>query len=307
MSIGFIPSIEAASIVLLDALNKNEATIIKEVMDYVQNNECIGGTADSFHNAATNLARAEAYSCAVAFLEVGHKRYSRDTDILADLIHYGSQCKRIEDIYPYFLELKSVRQRFWTWRAYTFSCDYLMEYIQYTTTDEEENTIEKEILCLLESYKRNYPNDERPFVEESEYYERKHDSERQVAALIEGMDKIAICCQCALKYADYMFKKGEYEKVIPAAEKAVNIREDQPSISLGYTYYILAMSREVVMRKNNMQFTEAVLKPVYDAYGISFNFLEKEGGRSRLQLQIWNRVKALERESKIESNIDFIQ
>lgn len=305
MSIGFIPSVERASNLLLEAVSKNESSTIKEIMDYVQNNETIGGTADSFHNAATNLAQAEAYSCAVAFLEVGHKRYSKDTDILADLILYGSKCKRIEDVYSYYVELDNIRRRFWTWRAFAFSCDFLMEYVQYTTTDEQEKAIEAEILNLLNNYKTAFPNDERPYVAESEYYESKHDSERQVAALLEGMNKIVVCCQCALKYADYLFQKGEYEKVIPIAEKAVNIREDQPSISLGYTYYILAMSREVVVRKNNIQLTEEVVRPVYDAYKIAFNFLEKEGGRGRLQLQIWTRVKALETDSGTDSRIEF--
>ena len=304
MPISYLPSIEKASDVLIDAINNDKPNEIKEVLDYINNNE-ISGSASAFHNAAASLARIDAFAYAISILEVGLNRYSRDTDLLADIISYGSKCKKLSDVNPYYKKLKRVRKCFWTWRAYVFSVDFLMEYIQYTETEKEEERIKAEILSILSDFKATYPHDERAYVAESEFYECMHDYQKQIAALIEGMEKVAVCCQCALKYADYLFERGEYEKALPIIQKAVDIREDQPSISLGYAYYILAMSKEAVLRRKTTQLTEQAVVPVFDAYNIAFSFMESEPGRKLLLNQIEKRVIALEIESGIKCKIDF--
>ncbi len=305
MSINYIPSIEKASDILVQAISSEDYGTVKEILDYVTNDSEIAGSAASFHNAATNLARIDSFNYATKLLEVGIKRYSKDTDLLADIIKYGSKCKSIKDVYVYYKRLQMIRKRFWTWRAYVFSVDYLMEYIQYTETEDDEKVIQKEILSILDEYKRAFPADERAYVAESEYYESMHDREKQIAALREGMEKVIVCCQCALKYADYLFEMGKYEEAIPVAQKAVDIREDQPSISLGYAYYILAMSKEAVLRTNNSRVTDSLVFPVYKAYETAYSYMSKEAGRNILKQQIKNRVTALEIESGIKSNIEF--
>ena len=50
------------------------------------------------------------------------------------------------------------------------------------------------------------------------------------------------CPQCALKFADHFFEMGNYMESLKYSNLAVSIKEDKPTISLGYTKYIRAMS-----------------------------------------------------------------
>ena len=284
---------------------KGDMETIQETIDYINNDPKIAGSASDFHNAGAELARIGAYSVALSILEVGHKRYDRDIDLVADILAYGIKCRKIEDLFPYYEEMCNVRKRNWTWRGFVFGIDYLMQYIQYVEDDNEEDRVKKSIEIMISDYKMKFPKDERAYVAESELYEYLGDTERRITALKNGIENAMPFCQCALGYADYLFEIGSYEKVIPVVEKAVNIREDQPSVSIGYLYYILAMSKEVCMRKTNEQLTESLVRPVYNAYHIAHIRLEKEGGRERLIEQIENYVEALEIESGIKSNINI--
>ena len=109
---------------------------------------------------------------------------------------------------------------------------------------------------------------------EHDFYKLINEKDKARNSLKTAVETLTVCPQCALNYADSLFEIGSYTEVIPIVEKAVNIREDQPSISVGYAYYILALSREYVLRNNNTILNQNNIKPVFDAYYSALEFLE---------------------------------
>ena len=300
----YIPSISVAANMIIKAYLQEDYSKIKDVVNYVLNSQTISGDADEYHNASVQLARIEDFDNAVIFLEHGLKRYPRSADILADLLLYGIKCRKLSEISPYYYAgLSKISKKFWTWRSFHFSIDFLMVYIQYADTEKQEKAVTQEILSLVSDYKKYYSNDERAYMVEYDYYELINEKEAAQNALKTAVNNLTVCPQCALKYADSLFELGKYAEVIPIVEKALNVREDQPSISVGYAYFILALSKEFVLRNSGLGLDKNNLKPVYDAYYSAIEFLEDN--KHHLMKQIEKRVKVLERESGIQSGIQF--
>ena len=152
----YIPSISVATSMIVKEYIQEEYHKIKEVMDYIINTPTIAGDADEYHNASVKLTRIEDYDNAVILLEHGLLRYPRSTDIWADLLLYGLKCRKISEISPYYYKnLAKISKRFWTWRAFHFSIDFLMVYIQYADTEAQENAVISEIESLIDDYKKN--------------------------------------------------------------------------------------------------------------------------------------------------------
>lgn len=299
----YIPSITVATNMIVSSYLQEDYTKIKEVMDYIINASNIAGDADEYHNASVKLARIEDYDNAVTLLEHGLARYPRSADILADLLLYGLKCRKVSDVRLYYDRLTNVKRKFWTWRSFRFSIDFLMVYIQYVDDDKQEDAIITEVVSLIGDFKKYYPDDERAYMVEYEFYELINEKEKARNALKIAVETLQVCPQCALNYADSLFEIGDYAHVIPIAEKVVNIRENQPSISIGYAYYILALSKEFVLRDANTILNQDNVKPVFDAYYSAMEFLEDD--KRHLIKQLEKRVRILERESNIQSNIDF--
>lgn len=319
MATQYFSSIQKATEQIVYALQKNDISTVTFILDSIKNG--IAGSAVEFHNAAVDCARIDDFNIACTIVELGLLSFPRDTDLLADMIQYGSKCRPLDFIYSkYYQSLLQIPQKYWTWRAFTFSFDFLMLYLKYATTPKMEDKINAEIQNIILSFKSAFPYDERAYVAESEYCELQRDYVGQIRALENGINSTPLHGQCALKYADLMFAEGKYESAITLAEMAADVREEQPSISLGYVYYILAMSREAVFRKNakeNKNYKNSnrnsdddkkpiaiQLKPIYDAYWIANNNMKEEGSRKLLQSQIRKRVSALERETGIQSHFE---
>lgn len=81
----------------------------------------------------------------------------------------------------------------------------------------------------------------------------------------------------------------------------MSIKEDQASISLGYAYYILAMSLEWRERRNRS--IAANLKQVYSAYYSAYMHLDSD--RTNLLDSVKKQVKQLEFEYAQPSGIAF--
>ena len=299
----YIPSINAATQRIINAFIVEDYMTIKETMDYVLNTETIAGNEDDYHNCSVNLVKMDDYDNAVLLLQHGLKRYPKSTDILADLLLYGLKCRKVSDISPYYENgLAKVDKRFWSWRAFHFAIEFLMIYIQYAENCEQQESITKEIKILIEAYKKYKPNDERAYMVEYDFYRLINQEDIAIDSLKMALDKLKICPQCALNYADNLFEKGEYSSCIPILEKALKMAENQPSINIGYAYYILALSKESVLRNNGNNFNCENIKPVYDAYYSALEYLDDN--IPHIKTECTKRVHIMERESGIMSDID---
>lgn len=299
----YIPSINVAIQKIVIAYMQEDYSKIKEIMDYVINSEHIAGSEDDYHNASVNLVRMDDYDNAVRLLEHGWKRYRKSTDILADLLEYGLKCRKLSDIRKYYEdELSKIDRKFWTWRAFHFSVDFLMKYIRYAESEEAYKFIITQIGGIISDYKKYKPNDERAYMIEHDFYELLNEHEAAQKVLEEALKSLKICPQCALNYADNLFENGRYEECVPVLERTVKMAEDQPSINIGYAYYILALSKEGVLRDKSKELTADNVKPIYDAYYSAIVSLDDE--MEQMKDQCFRRVSILERQSGIASGIE---
>lgn len=298
----YIPSIDVAVKRIVVAYLSEDYSAIKETMDYIVNTDKIAGDEDNYHNAAVTLAQLNDYDNAITLLQHGLSRYPKSPDILADLLAYGMKCRPISAIRSfYFDNLAKINKRFWSWRAFHFSIDFLMVYIQYAENAEQEQTVTNEIEMLISEYKRHEPTDERAYMVEHDFYELLDKHDLAEAALKTALDKLIICPQCALNYADSLFGEGKYKEAIPYLERAISMAEAQPTINLGYAYYILALSKESVFRKDRSEFTSDTIKPLFDAYYSALEFLDTK--MDNMKEQIYKKIHVLEYESGIDSKI----
>lgn len=309
----YIPSVDEAAKRIIRYYADDSIDELNAVSDYLENNDVaksIAGNGDEFHNATVKLAKCGFYDFAYALAKVGYARYPRNTDLLGDLICYGLHCKSLDELQQWYIKLDKINRRFWTWRAYQFSFDYWMERLPYAESDTELHDWEKIIEGLFSSFKQNfqYLSDksdcEKAYMMEFEYYNSKGDEAKALAALEEATKNAQTankCAQCALKLADRYFETGNYEKSYFYSSVAVNVKEDQASISLGYAYYILAMSLEWKERKNRS--IAANIKQVYSSYYSAYMHLEAD--RVNLLDSVKKQVKQLEFEYGQPSGISF--
>lgn len=310
----YIPNVMEATALIRDCYNKKDYSLLNNVMEYINDpktQESIAGTADEFHNASVRLVNDGFYELAYNILSnIGIKRNPCNTDLLGDLLTYGMRCRDLDALRPWYDQLATISKRFWTWRAYQFSFDYLMETLPYTKSEDELLAREREIESIFSSFKDNFrylkdkSDREKAYMMEYEFYASKGEEKRALEALENGVKELPNkCAQCALKYADHQFEVGNYIDAAKYARIAVEVKEDQPSINIGYTYYILAMSLEQLARKENSINAESEVQSIYSAYYSAYQYMEH--GREHLKKSIRRQVMSLEFESKIPSNIDF--
>lgn len=309
----YIPSVSEATKKIVNFYKNDAISELIEVGKYLENNDVaksISGNADEFHNATVSLIRIGFFDYAYSLAKVGHNRYPRNTDLLGDLLCYGLRCRKMEELEQWYNKLDKIGKRFWTWRAYQFSFDYWMERLPYAESDEELEDWEGTIEQIIEAFKNNFQylkdksDCEKAYMMEFEYFNSKGDEKHALQALkqaTENKNTENKCAQCALKLADRYFEIGDYSQAYTYAYKAVNIMEDQPSINLGYTYYILAMSLEWKERTNNS--INQHLQQVYNAYNAAYMHLDSD--RENLLDSVKKQVKKLEFEFGKLSGIDF--
>lgn len=309
----YIPSVAEAAKRIKKYYKDDSIDKLNAVSEYLENNDVaksIAGNGDEFHNATVELVKLGFYDFAYALAKVGHTRYPRNTDLLGDLIRYGLHCKSLDELQQWYEQLDKINKRFWSWRAYQFSFDYWMERLPYAENDTELHDWERIIEGLFSSFKQNFQylsdksNCEKAYMMEFEYYNSKGDEAKALAALenaTQNEQTVNKCAQCAFKLADCYFEIGNYEKSYLYSNIAVNVKEDQASISLGHAYYILAMSLEWKERRNRS--IAANIKQVYSSYYSAYIYLEAD--RVNLLDSVKKQVKQLEFEYGQPSGIPF--
>ena len=313
----YIPSIIEATRQFVMAYKSNDLKKMTDIRNYwkaQENAMNISGTGDEFHNAAVELTRNDFYSDACDIISIGLLRYSKNTDLLGDMLAYGLHCKPIDgnEMKQFFKKLESINKRYWTWRAYQFSFDYLMEYLKYVDTIEEEETVKEDILNIVEAFKNhfNYLNDksdrEKAFMMECDYYRLLGEDDRSKEALVEATKALpGKCVQCAFRLADVYFEEGDYKNSAYFSRMALELKEDQDSINKGYAYFILAMAEEKNSRDDGSITDVAKVKKIFNYYSAAYEYFKDDITRGRTCTSIKKQVKILERLTNVDSDIDF--
>lgn len=307
----YIASVTDAANRIITCYRSNLFDDLNKVQEYMSNKnvaKSIAGNADQFHNASVALTRFGLFEYAYALVGVGHNRDQKNTDLLADLLCYGMHCKQLQELVQWYEELDKIHRRFWTWRAYQFSCDFWMAMLPYAESNTQRMEYEKTIISLIKSFKDNFKflkdksDCEKAYMMGYDFYYYRGEESKAIKELHDGVVKLpGKCAQCALKLADYYFSSGNYSEAAKYAQIAIDVKEDQSSINRGYTYYILAMSKENNHRASNS--LRQSLKDVFIAYHNAYINLDSD--KEHLLKSVKFQVRQLEYEFNSPSNIPF--
>jgi len=167
----------------------------------------INGDSSDFHNLCVELARQDYYDKSCMVIESGLHYYPRSVNLLADYIAYGLQCGKYSKCERYYKILQAIPIADWTWRAFDFSIDYLLDRSEKTILSTSDK---KKIESLINSFKKQYPNDERAFLQEAMYNQYQNNEEQEIAALEYAAKNIHLSPKCSLKLAQIYLSKGNY-------------------------------------------------------------------------------------------------
>ena len=113
-----------------------------------------------------------------------------------------------------------------------------------------------------EEVKQQDPNEATKWLECAEMERSKAEECLEYAIYNEQFAATA----CCLKLADIRFDRKEYEKTIEICNKALSTPQSQPSARNGYFLYLIAMSEEAILFKNERFGDEAHVLKCYQDY-----------------------------------------
>lgn len=198
---------------------------LKELEDFLAQflaQSTISGSADEWHNLSVELARQNLYSLSCDVLDRGLAFYPKNVDLLADYLQYGINCGRTEQCKAACKTLVKIPKKLWSWRSFHFLVEYYKEQMTLATTDKELEKYQTEITVLLKQYHLQFPDDERSYDCEAEVCRALNDRRREEAVLQQALATLKTAPKCAMQLAVLYFDRGEYEKALVMAQRALN-------------------------------------------------------------------------------------
>ncbi len=193
--------------------------------------EEIKGDSSDYHNMAVELARHSYYDLACEVINKGVHFSPYNVDLLSDALQYIHTFNNAQEMAEKSIStLEYIGRNGWNWRAFTFYINYLNG-----LDPSEEN--KKKIFGLINDYKTVLPDDERAYMAEYETYCRFGEIDKAENALIYAEENIDITAQCSLILSEIYRRKGEYDKAIFSATRAIQSQaEIQPSSNTGAAF-----------------------------------------------------------------------
>lgn len=299
----------------LIAIVLNDQTISeREKTDYLysvlegllseENVKKINGTVDNFHNLGVSIVKiTNDYESALEVIQYGLKIHKTGTDLLADAIRYGYNCGKYDECDEWYHTLVRIPKQLWTWRAFSFSIDYLLDTLssREDCVEENINSKVKEIIDLVKEYQLYFPDEEDGRVSEYEIYRVTNQKEKGVEILKEAIKDLKFCPKCWLRYADIMVERGDYEAAGPIIKKMRRTPESAISINFSYVYYLDGVCEMTRLFENDI-YPEEEVRKVYKTF---HNALRNSSLSSNTVAKIRERIQMLEMESEIEYPFDY--
>lgn len=255
------------------------------------------GSPDSFHNFSVSISKiSNDNRDALGIVQEGLRLHPMNTNLLADAIKYGYNCGERAICASCYQVLQSIDKSRWTWRAFSFTIDYLLD--SYSAGETEIS--QEEILELAKSYQGYLPGEEDAWVSEHDVYERFNMHERGLEVLNDAIARFRFCPKCWLRYADIMMDDGNYDAAEPIIR---NLRKHPKSvdyINISYLFFLdgqckMAKLLETEGYEDGEVEPTAVLK-IYKAFQLS---LSSPGLRDATRKQIDEYITRLEKETAV--------
>lgn len=261
----------------------------KKIVDRVCNEGELSGDSADYHNLAAELARGSMYIESCRILKRGLSFFSKDTDLLSDLIEYATKGSMFDDAAKATEQLlHDIPHRLWTWRCYEFICDY------YRAIGELEKADK-----LCDEFIDAIPNDEHGYRSKAEIAKLLDPGadgiKKSIDILQSAIDAHVNCPQCANALAETYLSIGKFDEALRAANQAIlELAQDQPHVNVAYVFY----NRAVIQDRMFMQglsssgVSQSLANDAYQDYRMALSF----GMLSNIvSYQAQVRMKILER------------
>ena len=289
----------------LEEMNKAEdigeaKDILREITEIVRvclEQETVLANGDQCHNFAVDIARYELYDLACDILEKGLARenFPKDTDLLADYLKYGSACgrkDRCKEIYKILSKIPKIR---YTWRAFSFSIDWLQHLWKQSDSEKEMEKLQKEMFGLAEAFHNYIPDTEESYCCLADIYKMLHKKVEEEKVLRQALHEIEIAPKSALRMADILFARGEYEEAMVFIERGIDSAETRSTVNIGYLYYLRGLGKNAIIIQQGKNWTQQVVQEIYSDFDMALDM----AGRVLDKEIIESRTKAMSRESGI--------
>ncbi len=232
------------------------------------------GDANDFHNFSVALAVKDEYALACDVLQYGLKLHPKNVDLLADYLQYGLNCGRIEEVKSAYRTLNKIPRMRWTWRAFAFSISYLKNIIERSDSQKEIDTKVEEIKGLLTDFRKYHSYSEETYRVEAETYQCINMKDEEIGALKSALDNLNVAPKCALRYADLLFERGQYEEATKAIKRCIgDSTGTQSSVNEGYMYYLYALSILASHQKQEKSLDEETVIQIYSNFNVALSDL----------------------------------
>lgn len=293
----------------------------RDLYDYIQENysnwksristDRIQGSEIDYHNLTVEFSRQNCEPFAAAVATIGVEVYPMSTELLADVIKYSQEIGDSKSCQIGIDNLTKIDRKYWKWRTFVFVIDFLKDSLSSSASIEEFEGNLNKAEVLIEDFKKYIPHDERAYVAEAELYQNQSDYQRAITSLKEGVEKVAVAPQCCMKLADMYLELGEYDNVEEYARKGIlAVTQDQPTVSVGYLYYLLALAMDAKRIRAKMageSVSDSEIQTILTAYQTADRLFVNEGRRS---VAYRNTIKAkliiIEMEEGLYGKIDLL-
>lgn len=226
-----------------DTTDRSQRTrILLALIERVKRGD-IKGDSDDYHNFSAELARQNYYEFASDVAKKGLKIFSDNIDLLSDYIFYSHKAGHIDDVKTGINQLEKIERNIWNWRAFTFYIDVLNE-------SEANNDNKEKALQCVEDYKRVLPDEERAYMAEYETFKKYGELESAERALVFAEENLAMTAQCSLTLSELYHMRGDYDKAIYSATRAIlGQAETQPSSNTGSAFAHRGLAKDAKIHK----------------------------------------------------------
>ena len=257
--------------------------------------EALTGGADDFHNFTVSISKISGNNrAALQIAEEGLKLHDDNTDLLADAILYGRNCGERQDCAIWYRKLLGIDKSAWSWRAFSFSIDYLLdEYASKRATTEE-------ILGLVNDYQKFKPDEEDAWLSEYDFYNSTNNRSKGLEALNIADAKFKFCPKCWLRLADLKMDDGLYDEAEPFIKKLKRNPKSGESVNMSYVFLLDGLCRMTkMMSTDEYEEGEYDEKEIYRVYKSFYISTSMPGYRDNIRQQIVEQIDRLERETEV--------
>lgn len=258
----------------------------------------IVGEETDFHNFAVTLAQLNNDNRkAYQIVSNGLTIHPTNTDLLADALMYGYNSGERDACVMHFNTLKGIEKKFWTWRAYSFSLNYMLDTISTKGSDIKESDIAE----LIEEFKTAFSDQEEPWISEFRVKDKLNNRREAIAVLTEADELLSFCPKCWLRYADILTDQGKFEEAAPIIKKLLRNPNSSEKVNTSYIHFLDGQCRYALWLASDDYdagiIDEKTIRRIYRSFKLACN---SAGLRESTHQRIQEYKARLELESGIE-------